>query len=373
MFSLTVVSKRSKARIGTLSTSHGNVPTPCFMPIATKGAVKTLAAGEVKDLGADILLSNTFHLSLRPGIEQLKKLGGLHRFMNWQKPILTDSGGYQVFSLSAYRKITDNGVAFQSPVDGRKMELTPETVIDIQQVIGSDIMMVLDECVGYPCLLEKAKEAMERTNQWAERAKRYWEERKGNSYHDQLLFAIMQGGTDIELRKRSADCIVQLDFPGYAIGGLAVGEPMEAMYENLDHVVDFLPATKPRYLMGVGYPENIVEAVKRGVDMFDCVIPTREARHGKIYQFTKEGEGVNLWGDVWYQSINVINERYGSDESVINNQSGNELLKNHSFAYLRHLFQVEEPLAQRLATINNVEFYLLLMERIKGAIREGIL
>ena len=284
MFQLLSSSSKSLARRGELKTAHGVIQTPFFMPIATRGAVKTLTTDEVGGVGAQIILSNTYHLNIRPGVDLLKKVKGLHNFMSWTGPILTDSGGYQVFSLSKLRKITEAGVTFRDEIEGKNRELTPENVIDIQMVIGSDIMMILDECPAWPATKETMKESIERTSRWAKRAFDYKEKtfkKKRVKKGRHLVYAIAQGGTFLDLRKQSIQDLKQYDFDGYALGGLAVGEPRDEMYKILKAVTPTLPIDKPRYLMGVGKPEEIVQAVKFGVDQFDCVIPTRHARHGQ--------------------------------------------------------------------------------------------
>ncbi len=346
-----------KIRKNKLNLNHGSVMTPFFMPIATKGAVKNLSGEDMEELGAQILLSNTYHLYLQPGHELIEKAGGLHKFMAWRKPILTDSGGYQVFSLSKIRKLKEEGVEFQSHIDGSRHLLTPERSIEIQIALGVDIAMVLDECTPYPCGYEDARKSMELTLRWAGRCKEYFDK---NKKEGQKLFGIVQGSVYKDLRIECAKRLVEIGFDGYAIGGLAVGEPREEMYEVLDHVVDELPENKPRYLMGVGRPEEIVEAVKKGVDMFDCVIPTREARHGRLYQFTKNDPD----GD-FYQTINVTNEKFKMDFSPINPDSKFSLLRDNSKAYLHHLLRTQEGLGFRLATLNNLEMYLELMRRIR--------
>ncbi len=375
MFELLKSSKKSKARLGILHTAHGKIQTPFFMPIATKAAIKSLEISEVKELGAEIILSNTYHNYLRPGLDIFKKVGDLHQFMNCDLPILTDSGGYQVFSLSKMRQIKGDDITFTSYLDGAKHILNPEKVIDIQVALGSDIMMVLDECVGLPAERQAIVDALVRTSRWAEQAIVYKKklEKKNKKITKQLLFGIVQGGDQKDLRQRSAKEITALDFNGYAIGGLAVGESNKIMYDMVKFTAPLLPADKPRYLMGVGYPENIIEAVKAGVDMFDCVIPTREARHGKLYVWTNgdvrkrnfSAKGGPASG--WYKTINLNNAKFAKDTTPINDQT----LKNYSKAYLHHLFKTQEPLAMKLATINNVHFYLQLMAKIRAEIKKG--
>jgi len=363
-FTLSKKSKKSKARLGILKLAHGKVSTPFFMPIATKAAVKTLSIDEVQSLRPEIILSNTYHLYLQPGLDILKKFGGLHKFMNWDKPILTDSGGFQVFSLSKIRKIKDEGVEFQSHLDGSKHLLTPEKVVDIQKIIGSDITMVLDQCIDSTSDRKEVQKAMEITTCWATRARKYFLKKK---IKDQLQFGIVQGALFEDLRKQSAQELKKLNFDGYAVGGLAVGETNDEMYKVLNYIVDELPDDRPRYLMGVGKPENIVEAVKRGIDMFDCVIPTREARHGRLYIWKNS----NLSSGKFYQTINISNEKFKTDKSPINKDSKIPALRNYSKAYLAHLYKTQEPLALKLATLNNVEFYLNLMREIRRQIEKG--
>ncbi|MCD4761076.1 tRNA guanosine(34) transglycosylase Tgt [bacterium] len=366
MFKLNKKSNKSNARLGVLKTAHGSINTPFFMPIATKAAIKSLTTEETKELGAQIILSNTYHNLLRPGMEIMKRFGGLHKFMDTDLPILTDSGGYQVFSLSKLRKIKRNNIEFQSHIDGNKYILNPKKVIDIQVALGSDIMMVLDECVGLPSSRVRATEALERTSHWAQMAIDYKKklDKKNKVIKKQLIFGIIQGANYKDLRLRSAKELKEMNFNGYAVGGLAVGEPAKTMYKVLDYTVPALPENKPRYLMGVGYPENIIEAVKRGIDMFDCVIPTREARHGKLYIRKKVG-----FGKDFYQTINITNAKFRKDKQPINNTN----LKNYSRAYLHHLFKTQEPLALRLATLHNLKFYLDLMKEIRKNIKKGVL
>lgn len=359
----TIFSTKGNARRGELATRRGKIQTPCFMPIATKGAIKTLSADEIRALDPDVILGNTYHLMLRPGSEEIKKLGGMHRFMDWHKSILTDSGGFQVFSLANIRKITAEGVKFNSHIDGKEYFLTPEESMRIQLNIGSDIIMVLDECVELPAERKYLEASIDLTAEWAKRCQEYFAANKGDM--PPLLFGIVQGGTDKDLREKSARQITAVGFDGYALGGLAVGETEQEMYSVLDYATGFLPSDKPRYLMGVGYPHQIVEAVKRGVDMFDCVIPTREARHGRLYCFEGETSSILNAGADFYKKINIKNEEYKFDLSPINAHSRFPALQTYSRAYLRHLFVVDDPLAQRLATLNNLEFYLEMMNRLR--------
>ncbi|EKD49164.1 MAG: hypothetical protein ACD_63C00249G0005 [uncultured bacterium] len=361
MFKLITKSSKSSARLGELTTNHGVIETPFFMPIATKASIKGLTVEELDMLGVQILLSNTYHLWLRPGEDIVKNAGGLHEFMKWDKLILTDSGGYQVFSLAKMRKISRDGVKFQSHINGEKKFLTPEKAIEIQQALGSDIMMVLDECAPYPCGRDDAKLAVERTSRWAEISSKI-------EHSNQLMFGIVQGSTYKDLRLQSAKDLVALDFDGYAVGGLAVGEPVEKMYETLDYTVPELPKDKPRYLMGVGYPEQIVESVKRGIDMFDCVIPTRNARHGTIFVNLREIDKENF-----YNVIHIKNEKYKDDFSVLDESCDCPTCKaGYTKSYLRHLLVCEEPLYIRLATLHNLRFYIKLMEKIRNSIKQDV-
>ncbi len=388
-FLLIKKSKKSAARIGELQTARGVVKTPFFMPIATKGSVKALTMEDVKKLGAEIILSNVYHLYLQPGLSVIKKLGGLHRFMNWSGPILTDSGGYQVFSLgsgkrkredASFVKIIKNGVKFKSFLDGSEHFFTPEKVQEIQDVFDSDIKMVLDVCSAHPCSKKQAAADLELTHQWAKRA--ITKHKKG------LLFGIVQGSVYKDLRIKSARFLSKLNFDGYALGGLAVGEPAEKMYQVLDYIVPELLKNKPRYLMGVGRPENIIEAVRRGIDMFDCVIPTREARHGRLYVFTRlssrprcsraAGEGSRgLWANItkqnFYQIININNSKFRNNTKPVDKNCTCELCQNYSAGYLQHLFKAGEPLALRLATLHNLKFYLDLFFQIRLNIERGTL
>jgi queuine tRNA-ribosyltransferase len=330
------------------------------MPIATKAAVKTQSSGDIEALGSPIVLSNTYHLWLRPGMEVMKAMGGLHKFMDWHGAILTDSGGFQVFSLAGLRKLTEEGVQFQSHIDGAKMMLTPELCMQIQRTIGSDICMVLDVCTELPSTQKKLEEALELTTRWAKRSKDEFEKtREGSINPGALLFGIVQGGTDIELRKRSAQELVEIGFDGYAIGGLSVGEPFEEACKVLEELDKILPKDKPRYFMGGAQPHEIVGYVERGVDMFDCVLPTRNARHGSIYRFVQD----DLSKPDFYEVVHVTNEKWKTSHEPIG-KTGE--LSRYTMGYLRHLFTVDEMLGQRLATQANVAFYLELMERIRA-------
>ncbi|GAO35321.1 queuine tRNA-ribosyltransferase [Sulfuricella sp. T08] len=339
------------ARRGTLTLAHGTVETPAFMPVGTYGTVKAMSPAELKEIGAHIVLGNTFHLWLRPGLEVIAAHGGLHRFMGWDGPILTDSGGFQVFSLGDLRKITEEGVKFQSPVNGDRCFLTPEESMRIQKVLNSDIVMIFDECTPHPADLQQAGDSMRLSLRWAERSKRAHE---GNP---NALFGIVQGGMHESLRDESLAGLVNIGFDGYAIGGLSVGEPKEDMLRILDHVAPQMPADKPRYLMGVGTPEDIVDAVSRGVDMFDCVMPTRNARNGWL--FTRFG------------TVRIKNAQYRLDMRPLDEVCGCYTCRNFTRAYLHHLHRIGEILGARLNTIHNLHYYQELMQGIRRAIEEG--
>jgi len=369
----TLTSTEEKARRGVLETPHARLETPFFMPIATKGAVKTLSSFDIERLGSPILLSNNYHLWLRPGLDVLRKFKGLHAFINWDKALLTDSGGFQVFSLSGLRKLSEEGVEFQSHIDGAKLMLTPELCMEIQRTIGSDICMVLDVCTELPSTDESLREALELTVRWAKRSKEAFEKTKEGSVNpDAQLFGIIQGGTNIELRKKSAEQLLEIGFDGYAVGGLSVGEPFEEACKVLDALQETLPKEKPRYFMGGAQPHEIVAYVQRGIDMFDCVLPTRNARHGTIYRFVHE----DLSKPDFFEMIHVANEKFkDSKDPIIQNIDVNreldQELSRYSMGYLRHLFTVNEVLGMRLATLVNLRFYLELMERIRTAIENG--
>lgn len=381
MFKLIKQSK-SKARLGQLRTRRGIIKTPSFMPIATKGAVKTLSSADLRRLNPDVILSNTYHLMLRPGEKELKRLGGLHKFMDWSGPILTDSGGFQVFSLAKIRKITEDGVKFSSHLDGKSFFLSPEDSIRIQAGIGADIMMVLDECVELPAEREYLEQSVELTTKWAKQCKDYFQNKmysvQSENHKRPLLFGIVQGGLELDLRKKSAESLIKINLDGYAIGGLSVGETEQQMCSVLDYVNKILPKDKPRYLMGVGYPNQIIEAIKRGIDMFDCVIPTREARHGRLYFWNAKfssGERSLLKlrnTKSFYSVAHITNEKFKFDLTPINEKSKIEELRKYSKAYLRYLFDTEEPLAWRLATLNNLEFYLDLLRRVRDELMSGL-
>lgn len=355
MFDYNIVEKssQSRGRIGTFTTPHGVIETPVFMPVGTLGTVKTMTPEEVKDIGAQIILSNTYHLYLRPGSDIVEKAGGLHTFMNWGKPILTDSGGYQVFSLNDLRNISEEGVTFKSHLDGSKHFISPEKSIEIQNQLGADIIMAFDECTPYPSTYQYAKESYQRTIRWAKRCK------GAHKREDQALFGIVQGGMYTELRRDCIKELLEIDFPGYAMGGLSVGEPKDEMYTVLEEGIPHLPENKPRYLMGVGSPDALIEGVIRGVDMFDCVLPTRIARNGTA--MTSRGR------------IVIKNAQFADDFSSLDENCSCYTCSNYSKAYLRHLFKGEEILGLRLITVHNLHFLINLMEEIKNAIRENSL
>jgi len=356
MFNLIHQKKDSKARLGRLATAHGEINTPCFMPVGTQGTVKTLSPEELEDSGTEVVLSNSYHLFLRPGIEVIKKAGGLHKFISWKKPILTDSGGYQIFSLALLRKLSDSGVEFQSHVDGLKHFLTPEDVIGLQKDFGSDILMPLDECVHYPCAKDHAETAMLRTLDWARRSKMSLACSWQSADYKQLLFGIIQGATYEDLRRDSANRLMEMKFDGYAIGGVSVGEPKNLRYNIVHFVANLLPPDLPRYLMGVGLPQDIIEAVELGIDMFDCVVPTRYGRNGTA--FTSEGK------------LTIRNSPYIEDFKSLDDECSCYTCKNFSRAYLRHLFNTDEILGLRLVSLHNIHFYLELMRKIREAIKK---
>ncbi|MGL4394579.1 MAG: tRNA guanosine(34) transglycosylase Tgt [Brevinema sp.] len=350
----TIEKQEGYARACTMELPHGTVKTPIFMPVGTQATVKTLCREELEDMGATIILANAYHMLLRPGVEFFKQYGGLHKFAKWKRNILTDSGGFQVFSLAGMRKITDEGVTFQSHLDGRYHFLTPEIMVDTQQAIGSDIMMVLDECVPGTADYQQTLRALTRTTAWAERAKKEFLKRE---IQDQYAFGIVQGGVFPELRKQSARELADLNFPGYSIGGLSVGETKEEMYGMLDVLADEMPVQKPRYLMGVGVPEDLLEGIERGVDMFDCVFPTRVARHGS--GFTRDGR------------INLKNKQYEFDTNPIDAECTCYACQNYDRAYIRHLLRADEVLGGRLVSIHNLFFLIELTQNARQAILEG--
>ena len=347
-YELLHVCRQSGARLGVLHTPHGDIPTPIYMPVGTSACVKAMTPREMEEIGTKILLSNTYHLHIRPGEDLIREAGGLHRFMGWDGPILTDSGGFQVFSLAGIRKIREEGVMFRSHLDGSKQFIGPEESMDIQQALGSDIAMAFDVCTAYPCDRETAKENMERTHRWAERCKAH------HTREDQALFGIVQGAFFKDLRVESAKALAAMDFPGYGIGGLSVGEPKPMMYEMLDEIRPYMPEDKPRYLMGVGTPDCFIEAVIRGVDMFDCVLATRIARNGSV--FTSNGRLV------------VKNGKYARDFTPMDEACDCYACRNFTRAYIRHLFNAKEITGGRLASIHNLRFLIHMMEEIREAI-----
>lgn len=349
---------QSKARAGKIETAHGNIETPIFMPVGTLATVKGVHQRELTaEINADIILGNTYHLYLRPKLEVLQAAGGLHKFMNWNKPILTDSGGYQVYSLASRRKITEEGVKFQSHIDGSRHLFTPENTIDTQRIIGADIIMAFDECTPYPCEYNYARRSMHMTHRWLKRCITHFEKTEGLYGYEQTFFPIVQGSVYTDLRKRSAEFIANTNCAGNAIGGLSVGEPDEEMYAMTDVVCNILPKDKPRYLMGVGTPLNLLENIALGIDMFDCVMPTRNARHGML--FTSEGV------------IHIKNLKWEKDFSPIDANCPAWTSQNHSKAYLRHLFKTKELLALQIASIHNLSFYLWLVKEARSRIIAG--
>lgn len=346
--------KQSGARLGIVHTPHGDIHTPVFMPVGTQATVKAMSPAELKEIGAEIILSNTYHLYMRPGEKLVEKAGGLHGFMNWDRAILTDSGGFQVFSLADLRNIKEEGVTFKSHIDGSKHFISPEKAIEIENALGADIAMCFDECLPYPCEYDYAKNSLYRTIRWAERCQ------KSHAKPDtQALFGIIQGGMYRDLREESVREMVKMDFPGYSIGGLSIGEPKDIMYDVLDWTVHLLPENKPRYLMGVGSPDCLIEGAIRGIDMFDCVLPTRIARNGTV--FTSKGKVV------------VRNAEYAEDFSPLDDECDCYACRNFSRAYIRHLFKAKEILGARLATIHNLRFLINLMADIRQAIMDDCL
>jgi queuine tRNA-ribosyltransferase len=384
-FRLQIEATRGAARTGRLITPHGEVETPVFMPVGTLGSVKGISQDMLEDLGVEILLGNTYHLYLRPGVETVRKMGGLHRFMSWDRSILTDSGGFQVFSLTELRKVTEEGVAFRSHLDGSSHFLSPEKSMEIQIGLGADIIMAFDECTEYPADGQRARASMELTLRWAARCKKYFEEHKdevpwsrgggapprmdgAKPRHTgtnrpqlggatQSLFGIVQGGMDTDLRRESASRTIDIGFPGYAIGGLSVGEPRELTREVVESTLEHLPSNQPRYLMGVGTPDEISEYAQSGVDMMDCVLPTRAARHGLL--FTSEGK------------VSIKQARYAQDESALDPACDCRVCQRYSRAYLRHLYAANELLAQVLNTVHNLHYYLATMTSVRRWIRAG--
>ena len=354
MFQLLKQDTKTKARLGILKTAHGMIESPFFMPVGTIGAVKTLSSNDLKVFDTQIVLSNTYHLFLRPGMEIIEAAGGLHKFMAWEGPILTDSGGFQIFSLTKFRKLTDEGVEFRSHIDGSLQFLSPEDVIQIQRTLGSDILMPLDECAPYPCQYKEAEKSVIRTTQWAQRSKTYF--RQNNYDAERYLFGIIQGATYPDLRRRSAEEILQMSFDGYAIGGVSVGETVQEMFETIHWLEPLLPVDQPRYLMGIGYPDQIVQAVGEGIDMFDTCIPTRFGRNGSA--FTAAGRLV------------VRNGEYAKDFRPLDENCSCLVCQNYTRSYIRHLTNMNEILGLRLISYHNVYFYVQLMFKIRRAIKE---
>ena len=357
-FQINTKDEKSKARSGTITTAHGDIKTPIFMPVGTAGTVKSINQQHLQDdVKAQIILGNTYHLYLRPGLEVLETAGGLHKFMHWDKPILTDSGGYQVYSLAANRKIKEEGVKFQSHISGERHFFSPESAIDIQRSIGADIIMAFDECTPYPCEKGYAQRSMHMTHRWLKRCITHFNKGEGKYGYQQTLFPIVQGSVYTDLRAESAKFIADQNMEGNAIGGLSVGEPAEMMYEMTDAVCNILPWEKPRYLMGVGTPINILECIALGIDMFDCVMPTRNARNGML--FTSQG------------FINIRNEKWKNDHSVLDPEGTSFVDTYYSKAYLRHLMISKEMLAPQIATLHNLSFYLWLVGEARNKIEEG--
>jgi queuine tRNA-ribosyltransferase len=350
-FDIKAQSSTSRARAGVIQTAHGKVETPIFMPVGTQGTVKSLTPEELLSAGAQIILGNTYHLYLRPGCDVIKQFNGLHRFMNWDGPILTDSGGFQIFSLARLAKISEEGVTFQSHIDGSRHLLTPEKAVEVQTCLGSDVIMCLDHCIQYPAEREPTRQALEITTRWAERCKVAWQ---GRTNGHSALFGIVQGGMFKDLREASSEALVSRGFEGFAIGGLSVGEPVETMLEIADFTLPKLPDEKPKYIMGTGTPENLIELVALGADMFDCVLPTRNARNGQV--FSQQG------------TLNISNAKYRYDADPLEPGCDCYTCRNYSRAYLRHLYMAKELLAYRLNTLHNVYFFLNLMKQLREAI-----
>ena len=351
-FGFTLHATDGEARLGTIATRHGDIRTPAFMPVGTVGTVKGLYLDQVEEAGADIILGNTYHLMLRPGAEQVAALGGLHEFIGWKRPILTDSGGFQIMSLSKIRKISEQAAVFQSHIDGKRHELSPERAMEIQRLLGSDIQMQLDQCIAFPHTEKQAEKAMQLSLRWAERSRAAFGKQEGRG-----CFGIVQGGVDPALRRTSAEGLTAIGFEGYAIGGLAVGEGQKLMLATIDHTVPHLPAERPRYLMGVGTPEDILEAVALGIDMFDCVLPTRSGRHGQA--FTRFGK------------VNLRNAKHAADHRPLDAESPCPALSRYSRAYLHHLMRAGELLGMMLLSWANIAYYQSLMAGIRAAIAEG--
>jgi len=355
-FKVLVTDPATNARLGTFKTAHGELETPFFMPVGTNATVKGISAEEIVEIGAQLMLSNTYHLFLRPGMDIMKEAGGLHAFMHWDRPILTDSGGYQVFSLSQFRKITDEGVKFQSHIDGSRHFLTPEDVIRIEGILGSDMIMPLDECAPYPCERKEAQHSVKRTTLWAKRSREYFLNQ--NEARDrQLLFGIIQGATFEDLRKQSAEEILSIGFDGYAIGGVSVGEPVKDMFEAVEWVAPMLPENQPRYLMGIGLPDQMVKGVSEGIDMFDTCLPTRYGRHGSA--FTSQGRKI------------ITNSEFTRDFRPVDENCDCFVCRKYTCSYIRHLLKAGEMLGLRFLSYHNLYFYVNLMKKIRRALREG--
>ncbi len=356
-FRVDKVDSETGARAGLVETSRGMIRTPVFMPVGTQATVKALSPADLSALGAEIILANTYHLFLRPGHALIQRMGGLHAFMSWEGHILTDSGGFQVFSLSDLNRIDEEGVRFQSHLDGSRHLLSPELAMEVQIALGADIAMAFDQCTAYPVEKTDAAEAVRRTGRWAERCLNRWRQEPAHRMAGRALFGIVQGSTHMDLRRQSVEALLRHDFPGYAIGGLAVGEPKSAMFETLEGTAALLPPERPRYLMGVGFPDDIVEAVSRGVDMFDCVMPTRNARNGTVF--------------TWDGKLVVKNRAYAEDPRPIDESCSCYTCRTFSRGYLRHLFQAGELLGPRLATLHSLTFYQALMQAMRESILEG--
>ncbi len=368
MFKLLHKDKSTKARLGVLTTAHGPINTPIFMPVGTQGTVKAISTQELKEVGAEIILGNAYHLYLRPGLDIIEKAGGLHKFMGWDRPILTDSGGYQIFSLATLRKLSEEGAEFSSHIDGSKHFITPEKAIDIQRILGGDIMMILDECVHYPAARDYVEQSLDLTTKWARRAKEYFVSglagKRVNGLspytrtpaHPQLLFGIVQGSTYLDLRKKAVEDLLEIGFDGYAIGGVSVGEPENLIHEVAAYTASLLPQDKARYLMGLGTPPDIVEAIANGIDMFDCVVPTRNGRNGQAF--------------IWDGYLQLRNAEYKEDFRPIDQRCDCFACKNHTRAYIRHLFNTEELLGLRLVSLHNLYFYVKLIRLSREAIKE---
>jgi queuine tRNA-ribosyltransferase len=353
MFEFKIIAKdhHTQARTGVLKTGHGKIKTPVFMPVGTLATVKSLTPEELLEIGADIILGNTYHLYLRPGCDVIHQFSGLHRFMHWHKPILTDSGGFQVFSLAKLNQKDENGVTFQSHIDGSTHRFSPEIAMEIQLCLDADIIMCLDDCIQYPADHEEARKAMDHTTKWARRCKQFWEQK---SFRDIALFGIVQGGMYKDLRRRSVSELIDIGFPGYAVGGISVGEPKDMLLEIADFTLGELPVSSPRYVMGVGMPEDLVEMVSMGADMFDCVLPTRNARNGQL--FTSQG------------TLNISNARFKTDPDPVEPGCGCYTCTHYSRAYLRHLYMSRELLSYRLNSIHNIYYFVNLMKQMRNAI-----